>query len=446
MKSKTSFLISLLLLLTIACTCVPLSLVQQGAAPEILLPPTQQESVSAAPYLSEITFCHDVTDDGIPIDPTDEFPPGTVEVWAFFTYDNMQDGMAWGRLWRSEGEIWLDIRQDTWEDGESGWAAYGVTEDDPSSPLSGTYSLTIYLNDQIVREDTFYVNLTPAQTSPTLSAFGAIQFAAGITNEVVPYGVAEAFEYGVTEVYAVFPFFNMQDGQSFRREWLKDGEIYAERDMAWEEGSIGMDYARLLDEDGLPPGEYTLNLYIDGQVARSAGFTICTAQPEAREPALPQEIIDDYLMPAWENLANSEHKVLRDLAQFALNNHVSISVDPNFDGQAAYRYTCSTPPVMGEVVFSLSYWKRIGWEETTAVLAHELVHAFQHKTGDYRCGCSIEKEYYAWIAQFYVLQEMGRKDILADKYADAYDSRTGKFDSDRLWALLIRLYPECPEY
>lgn len=446
MKQRTVFTILVLLILSLACTCLPLSVEQQTA--EFQLPPESswQEGDRDAPFLSELTFCIDVSDDGTPINPTAEFPPGTIEVWAFFTYDNMRDGMSWGRLWRSEGEIWLDTRQDTWEDGESGWIAYSITEDDSSIPLSGNYSLTIYLDGQVVQEAEFYVSPTPVQASQGFAALGAIQFGTGITDERVPYGIADEFKHGITRIYAVFPFFNMRDGQSFRHEWLRDGEVIGTNDLVWDEGSQGFDYAFLTNEDGLSPGSYTLNLYIEGQIARSAGFEVFTAQPAVKAPAEPHEIIDEYLMPAWENMAYSEYEILRDLAQFALNNHVKIWVDPNYDGLASYRYTCSTPPVMGHIVFSMRYWKQTGWEETTAALAHELVHAFQHKTGDYRCGCSIEKEYYAWIAQFYVLQEMGRKDIISEKYSSAYDSRTGRFDSDKLWKMLIKLYPECPEY
>jgi len=339
----------------------------------------------------------------------------------------------------------LDVRDDIWEDGESGWVAYSVTGDS-DRPLSGNYSLTLYLGDQIVQEGVFNVDTEPIEVSPGLSAFGAIQFATGITEDRVPYGVSSEFEEGITKVYAVFAFFNMQNGQAFRFEWLRDGDIIGAKDVEWYEGSHGFDYSFYRDEDGLKSGDYTLNLFIDGQIARSAGFTIYTVQPAAREPALPEEIIDEYMMPAWLNLAHSEEKLLRDLAEFALNNHVKIYVDPNLEHLATYRYTCALPYVSGEIIISLRFWKESSWEETTAALAHELVHAFQHKSGDYPCGCTIEKEYYAWIAELFVLQEMGRKDIISEKFSAAYDSRTGQFDSDKLWELLKRVYPNCPEY
>jgi len=152
------------------------------------------------------------------------------------------------------------------------------------------------------------------------------------------------------------------------------------------------------------------------------------------------------MMPAWENLYYSHQEVLSDLAQWALDRHVQIYVDDNYDGEAAYRYSCDLPPVIGEVIVSLDYWNNHSWEEVTSTLGHELTHAVQHMTGNYRCGCSIEKEYYAWITGFYVLQEMGRMDILEERYSGVYDDYTGEFDGNLLWKRLKEVYNECPEY
>ncbi len=452
MKKKKIFILAFLLLFLIACTCSPLSLLERDKdEPEIINDEAALPESSGSPYFSEIVFCQDVTDDGIPVAPGDRFPAGTTEIWAYFTFENMQDGMTWGRLWEAEGEIWVDERGDSWEDGESGWVAYGISEDDPNMPMSGTYAFSLYIGDVLVQQDSFFVTAPQAQQVNSFPAFGAIQFASGITDDLVPYGVATVFDEGTTEVYAVFPFVAMQDGQDFRREWIKDGEIYADRDVIWEEGESGVDYASLVEEDGLDPGFYTLNLYIDGQIARSANFEVLgtqAVQPEQTYsgPADPEDIIDDYMMPAWENLFYSHREVLRELANWALDNHVQIYVDDDYDGDAAYRYSCTEPPVVGEVIMSYAYWNDHGWEEVTAALAHELTHAVQHMTGNYRCGCSIEKEYYAHVTEFYVLQEMGRMDILEESYGGIYDEYTGEFNGNNLWEALQKTYTDCPDY
>ncbi len=462
MKKTSIFFLSALILLLIACTCSPMSLLQKGgedsdiveeAEPPVTVyePGQDLPQSDGEPYFSEIVFCKDVTDDGVPISPGVSFPSGTTEIWAYFTYEHMQDGMTWGRMWETESEIWVDGRGDSWEDGDNGWVAYGISEDDPSIPLNGRYWFSLYIGDEMVRQASFFVAEPQVQQTSSFPAFGAIQFAEGITEDIVPYGTATVFPEGTIEVYAVFPFVAMQNGQSFRREWIKDGEIYAERDMVWEEGESGIDYASLIEEDGLDPGVYTLNLYIDGQIARSANFEVLGSQAAApgqaySGPAAPEDIIDGYLMPAWENLYYSNNAVLSDLAQWALDNHIDIYVDMNYDGDAAYRHSCTEPPVIGAVIMSYAYWNDQSWDEVTAALAHELTHAVQHMSGNYRCECSIEKEYYAHVVEFYVLQERGRMDILENKYGGIYDEYTGKFSPNNLWEALRKTYTECPDY
>ena len=449
------------MLLLIACTCSPLSLLRQneteGISEEEVQPETefqQQQALAAQegePYFGEIVFCQDVTDEGVVVASGNDFPSGTTAVWAYFTFENMQDGMLWGRMWEKDGEIWVDERGNSWEDGESGWVAYGISEDDPSISLNGSYSLSLYIGDQLMQQAAFYVPAPQIPQSSNFPAFGAIQFAEGITDDLVPYGVSAVFNEGISEVYAVFPFVAMQNGQSFRREWIKDGELYAERDVVWEEGTNGIDYTSLSEDDGLDPGIYTLNLFIDGQIARSATFEVLGenySDPEQvySGPADPEDIIDEYLLPAWENLYNSENAVLYMLAQWALDNHIKIYVDETYDGDAAYRHSCNEPPVIGEVIMSYTYWNDQSWDEVTAALAHELTHAVQHMSGNYRCECSIEKEYYAHVAEFYVLQERGRMDILEENYGGIYDEYTGEFSPNNLWEALQKTYTECPDY
>ena len=96
---------------------------------------------------------------------------------------------------------------------------------------------------------------------------------------------------------------------------------------------------------------------------------------------------------------------------------------------------------------SVTAYNERPWEELAAALAHELTHAVQHLEDWGRCdGCSVETEYYAFVAQFYVLQETGRQDILEERYGGLWDPDTGEFDKAALWDWLTDVYSECPEY
>ena len=454
MKKNRMLFLSFVLILTLSCTCLPSALFGSADQETVQVYEEDENEYSVEevqqsanePFFRPIVFCEDVSDEGVPLNSSSSFPAGTGEVWAYFSYENMRDGMTWGRLWEHEGEVFFDARAETWEDGTSGWVAYSVTGDERNVPLSGRYSLSLYIGSALVQRAEFSVTEGLQPDHDGSASIGTIQFAEDITDDYAPIRPSNQFEEGIAEVYAIFSFDNMKNGQSFRREWIWEGELIAEKDLDWEEGEQGIDYAVITQDGSLDAGEYTLNLYLDDQLVRSASFNINGA-PKENEPAEPEDLIDGYMMPAWENLAYSDQEVLRDLAQFVLDNHIPIYMDETYDGEAAYRHSCDTPPVPGAVVVSWDYWNNNEWAVVTSTLGHELTHAVQHLSGNYPCGCSIEKEYYAWITGFYVLQEMDRMDILDEKYRGVvYDYETGKFDGDMLWDRLQEVYPECPDY
>jgi len=173
------------------------------------------------PTFSDFVFAEDVTNDGELINPASVFPAGTTTVWAYFDHENMEDGRAWGLLWERDGEPYKDMRNEVWEDGPSGWLAYGLTEDEG---LNGHFTLTLFVGDRPVQTGSFDVGEKSALPPGGSAAFGAIQFSEDVTEEGAPIGTGTDFDAGITEVYAVFPFMNMRDGRSWSREWLYEGE------------------------------------------------------------------------------------------------------------------------------------------------------------------------------------------------------------------------------
>ena len=51
--------------------------------------------------------------EGLPVDPSEEFPPGDHRVYLFFHYEGMQDGVTTTFAWYREGEF-IDFCSDTW--------------------------------------------------------------------------------------------------------------------------------------------------------------------------------------------------------------------------------------------------------------------------------------------------------------------------------------------
>jgi hypothetical protein len=417
--------------------------VQEVEPPE-QVPPDQPAD---EPGFGPITFCSDVNEDGHPVNTNKVFPKGTRVVYALFTYWGMESGQPWGQYWTQDGVEHIDGTNQTWEEDQEGWIAYSLEED---SGLSGEYELVLYIGSQPVQSATFVIEGAGQAQNTSTAAFGSIQFSEGITDEITPINPSARFKDDIVEVYAVFPYFNFTDGQAWSREWVYDGEVQVYKDLTWDEGTDGLTYTFFYFGGNEPfsPGTYTLNLYIEGQLARSASFEVMgegvkELPDHPQGPANPEDIIDPNLMPAWEILYYAGPEILTDVAEFALNHHISMELSDEIKSKGLY--VCSRgEDEPGSLYIRRSFWNDVSWEEVAATMAHELTHAVQDIVGG-RCYCSIENEYHAYVTSFYVLQETGRMDLLEEKWRGAYDD-DGYFDPDLLWAAVKEAYPECPDY
>jgi hypothetical protein len=210
------------------------------------------------------------TDDFGPAATT--FPAGTTSVTALFTYQNMADGMSWGQIWMNDGDVHDEDTNAVWDEGPEGWTGYYVEEDD-GFPLNGEFELKLFIEGVEVQNSNFTVD-APAPCESEGSTFGAIQFAEGIVGDGVPYEISSEFEEGIERVYGVFSYDGMSDGQDWAWQWLRNGEEIHLKDDAWDETYSGVTSVYLRNPADLAPGTYTLNLYIDGELARSGDFEI----------------------------------------------------------------------------------------------------------------------------------------------------------------------------
>lgn len=452
MKRSSLLTLSTIVLLLLSCKLVNQTI--SGPQPS----PTGSTFLQEEPTpglnkgFGEVIFCQDVTDNGEPVKPGASFPSGTQNVWAYFTYQGMSDGEAWGRVWERNGEILFEARDQAWEDGESGWLAYSVF-DSGEIPLGGHYTLALYIGDVAVQRASFDVTMPEIPEPSDEPALGAITFASGITEDRVPVGPASQFNPGIRQVYAVFSYANLPADQTWGYEWLLEGETISSFENTWGEGPVeGITYIYYERENGLLNGIYQLNLTLDGQVVQSAQFELLSGPVIFAEAATPEEIIDPDLLPAWQMLYNAsdQYNFLHDIAQFALDHHIEIRMDEEANDSTAGYYSRNTESCQpnyraGKLYIYRTYWNNHSWEEVASVIAHELTHAYQHWTGDYRCpGCSIEAEYFSFVAEMYTLIMLGREDIYFQY--DVFDTN-GKVDPNRIWYKIKQAYGDyCPDY
>ena len=114
---------------------------------------------------------------------------------------------------------------------------------------------------------------TPVATPAAGSVFGPITFAAGVTDDGQPQDTGNAF-VGVDVVYAFFSVTGLSADAEWETRWLLDGQEVLRENQTWDGSDTPLTWVSLSHPDGLPQGEYTLELYTDGKRVQSGSFVV----------------------------------------------------------------------------------------------------------------------------------------------------------------------------
>jgi hypothetical protein len=87
------------------------------------------------------------------------------------------------------------------------------------------------------------------------------------------------FPAGTEQIFASWQYENMGPNDMVQRTWFKDNELWLERTEQWNSATYGaagtMSTVSVYDfEDGLDPGDYVLQLWVNGQIQQEAAFEI----------------------------------------------------------------------------------------------------------------------------------------------------------------------------
>jgi S1-C subfamily serine protease len=228
------------------------------------------------PSLSGLTFAEGVTADGQAINThqgSEPFQAGIAEVYAFYDYSGMRDGMKVKREWVLDGEVAARV-EEQWTDGVQGKRWVFVTGN-PVLP-SGDYGLRLYVEDSLALEGEFVVG---AEEKPYI---GPITFAEGVTDSnqpIRPHGPGEPFAAGTKAIVAAFDYAGMANGMEWSHHWYINGaEVAAEgADDIWDSGPSGADWVRVSASGQLPSGHYRLELYAGDELLSSAETDVAGA-------------------------------------------------------------------------------------------------------------------------------------------------------------------------
>ncbi|MGQ9583784.1 MAG: S1 family peptidase [Anaerolineae bacterium] len=123
--------------------------------------------------------------------------------------------------------------------------------------------------------------LTPQPTPSPVGGpvFGPVTFAEGETSDAKPVKPGTTFRAGIPRLYAFWDYQGMEDGWDWTRRWFIDGEMVVDDTRAWNAGESGNFRLYVYSDDGLPAGEYRLDLLVEGKLLQSATCTLSSGAP-----------------------------------------------------------------------------------------------------------------------------------------------------------------------
>jgi hypothetical protein len=146
--------------------------------------------------------------------------------------------------------------------------------------LAGTEQgrVAFAIKEKGLKEDQEEVAEEPEEVPP---AFGEITLALGLQPDGTPLlaAVDHQFDWNTKVVYGIFEYAGMREGMTWTAVWRRNGLEVARQERIWSEtadGTEGTHWAAYYDAYGqmLPGGNYSMTLYLDTAVQRTADFRI----------------------------------------------------------------------------------------------------------------------------------------------------------------------------
>jgi hypothetical protein len=238
-------------------------------------------NVNAEPSFSRLFFSPSVNEAGLPTQVIRSLPTGSSSLYMFFDYANMTPETIYEVRVTTDGiaNPTFSLSPVRWSGGARGMWYVGTS----GQPIAnGTYEFTIVANGTPV--ETARLNVGEGiSTDPQFSdiIFGITDREGNISGNgyILPIGITAS---------AIFIYRQMPQDIPWAQLWYFEGVEVARTEQPWVDGESGAKTITIQEGGGFLPGNYRLELYIDGRLAATADFIIAGA-PAA---ALPQVYVD----------------------------------------------------------------------------------------------------------------------------------------------------------
>lgn len=255
-----------------------------GLEVETLTSPSVTTTSGDAPQFSRLFFSPSVVN-GQPSTIVGNLPTGTNSLYLFFDYDNMTPETVYEVRVNVDGlpNSTFSLPPVRWSGGASGlWHVGSGGQPWPN----GVYEFRLFINGLAAGSNTIVIGGAP-EPRPTFRnvVFGLLDEDGNLIGNgfVLPTGNTAS---------ARFIHENMPPGQPWTAIWTYNGlPIEGARvESNWDGAENGSSVTNLQPTGGLVPGNYRLELYIDGRLSASGDFVVAGARGGSALPLIFEDL------------------------------------------------------------------------------------------------------------------------------------------------------------
>ncbi len=247
-----------------------------GLSVETLTSPSFQTLNSGIPSFRRLFFSPSVNEADMPTTVIRGLPAGSNSLYLFFDYQNMRPETVYELRVTTDGipNPIFSLTPVRWSGGQRGLWYLGSS----SQPWpNGVYEFTL-LADGIAADTARLVIGGVPEATPAFSdvVFGLLDLQGNVLGNgyVLPTGNVAS---------ARFIYRNLVDGTPWTAIWYYNGSEVnrTSAENVWSDGPSGSKTISIEEPNGLLPGNYRLELYIENRLAATSDFTIAGAQEGA---------------------------------------------------------------------------------------------------------------------------------------------------------------------
>ena len=124
---------------------------------------------------------------------------------------------------------------------------------------------------------------TPTPTPIPQPKIKSMTFAPQVDDSGNPVGTTNTFPPGTNQVYCVFEYEGFAGIAEYRAVFSLDGEDDVSGTLEHDGSDSGQAWVRRYDDDGLAPGEYTIEIYVRDTLLSRSTFVVGGASPSVEE-------------------------------------------------------------------------------------------------------------------------------------------------------------------